>query len=73
MSQTVKTDEEILQDIKNGISGIAAGFQSYTGPAGETYTKANLSDLLKLEKFYENKITAGKSGGVKTSQVIFKF
>lgn len=73
MSETEKkayTDEEMLQAVKEGIFRIVSGHQSYTGPSGETYTKANLADLERLEKYYEQKVSAGKNrGGMKALQV----
>lgn len=70
--QKIFSDEEILHSIKQGIFRIVSGYQSYSGPNGETYTKANLGDLERLEKYYERKVSAKKnSGGIKTMQVRF--
>lgn len=61
-------NEEMLRAIKEGIFRIVSGHQSYTGPNGETYTKANLADLERLEKYYEQK-TAAAGRGIRTVQV----
>lgn len=68
--ERIISDEEMLRAIKEGIFRIVSGHQSYTGPNGETYTKANLADLERLEKYYEQKTAASASrGGIKSIQV----
>lgn len=67
------SDEEMLAAVREAIFRLVSGHQSYTGPNGETYTKANLSDLEKLEQYYEKKVVAknAKNGGLSTFQVRF--
>lgn len=65
------TDEEMLAAVRQAIFHLMTGFQSYTGPSGETYTRANLADLQRTEKQLESKIAFKKSGGVYTRQVNF--
>lgn len=75
MADAVKiiSDEEMLSAVREAIYRLVSGWQSYTGPSGETYTKANLSDLERMERYYEKKISAknAKNCGISTVQVRF--
>ncbi len=56
-----------LQAIRDAIDAIAAGAQSYT-IFGRTVTRANITELEKLETKYERKIAAQSGKGTNYAQ-----
>lgn len=64
------SDEEMLKAIRQGIYNIVTGHQSFTDVNGVTYTRANLGELERAEKYYSQKVQA-KTNGIRTMQVRF--
>lgn len=61
------TDREMLADVQKAIRAVMVLGQSYTLQGSRTVTKANLSELLKIEQFYRRRLSRKRGSTGKSS------